>query len=305
MNKPDISVILPTFNRADVVSNAIDSILNQTFKNLELIIINDASTDDTHQVVKVYQKKDPRIMFLENKKNCGCSESRNIGLTYAQAETVSFMDDDDEYTDDETLKCLYYQMENDSCDIVIADYQVNNDLKCMDRFGKDFKYHIIKSPGPFLQCILIKKKLITKIDIPFDSKATPSEDWDFFITLSTLNPVVAYCACNSFKWKLNHNSQSINFIKEANALAYICYKHYKYIIKNIGKKMMSDHYRRIARVYEKEESINQIHKFYKKAFMEYPFSIKNIFYRGMMIVGYKNTKPLINWIRKLRGVSNA
>ena len=73
----------------------------------------------------------------------------------------------------------------------------------------------------------------------------------------------------------------------------------------MGKKIMSNHYRRIARVYEKTNSINQIHKFYKKAFTEYPFSIKNIFYRMMMIIGYQNTKPLINMIRKLRRALHA
>jgi len=305
MNKPAISVILPTFNRADIVSNSIESILNQTFKNLELIIINDASSDNTNQIIKRYQKKDSRIIFVENTQNYGCSKSRNIGLTYAQAETIAFMDDDDQYADDETLKCLHSQMEYERCDIVISDYEVNDDLKRMNKFGKNFKYNIIRRPGPFLQCVLIKKNIITKLDVAFDSEATPSEDWDFFITISKLNPIVTYCACNSFKWELNQDSQSINFVKEAKALTYICYKHYQYMIKNMGKKIMSNHYRRIARVYEKTHSINQIHKFYKKAFIEYPFSMKNIFYRMMIIIGYQNTKPLINLIRKLKGASDA
>jgi len=305
MNKPTISVILPTFNRANVVSNAINSILNQTFKSLKLIIINDASTDNTRQIIKAHQKKDSRIIIVENKKNYGCSESRNIGLSYVQSEFIAFMDDDDQYTDNRTLKCLYAQMKNESCELVIANYDVNDNLRRMNKFGENFKYNIIRQPGPFLQCILIKKQIITKMMVVFDKEATPSEDWDFFITLSKLNPVVAYCACNSFKWKLNQDSQSINLIKEAKALTYICCKHYKYMLKNIGRKTMSNHYRRIARIYEKTNSTIQIHQFYKKAFVQYPFSIKNIFYRIMIIMSYKNMKPLINMIRQLRRVPNA
>ena len=57
MNKPAISIILPTFNRANTINNAIESILNQTFNSLEIIIIDDASTDNTYQIVKEYQKK--------------------------------------------------------------------------------------------------------------------------------------------------------------------------------------------------------------------------------------------------------
>ena len=106
MNKPDISVILPTFNRGNVVHHAIDSILNQTFNNLELIIINDASTDNTKQVLDEYQKKDPRIKIINNAQNYGCAQSRNIGLQYVQSNTIAFMDDDDQYADTETLKCL-------------------------------------------------------------------------------------------------------------------------------------------------------------------------------------------------------
>ena len=71
MNKLDISVILPTFNRGNVVHHAIDSILNQTLNNLELIIINDASTDNTKQVLDEYQKKFSGIMpafFTEKTK---------------------------------------------------------------------------------------------------------------------------------------------------------------------------------------------------------------------------------------------
>ena len=305
MNKPTISVILPTFNRANEVSNAINSVLGQTFKGLELIIINDASTDDTRQIIRAHQKKDSRIIIVENKNNYGCSESRNIGLSYAQSGIIAFMDDDDRYTGNQTLKCLHSQMESEGCDLVIADYNVNEELRRMNKFAGNFKYNIIRRPGPFLQCILIKKKIITKMTVAFDKEATPSEDWDFFITLSKLNPVVAYCACNSFKWRLNQDSQSINLIKEAKALTYICCKHYKYMLKNIGRKTMSNHYRRIARIYEKTNSTIQIHQFYKKAFTQYPLSIKNIFYRTMVIMNYKNMKPLINFIRQLRRVPNA
>jgi len=305
MTKPDISVILPTFNRGNIVNHAIDSILNQTFNNLELIIINDASTDDTEQILNEYQKKDPRIKIIKNQKNYGCSQSRNIGLKYTNANTIAFMDDDDQYSNTETLNCLYNQLLNDDADIVISDYEVNGEIRNMNKFGKNFKYYISVQPGPFLQCILIKKTIIKKNNLSFDSKATPSEDWEFFITLAKTNPVVTYCKCNSFIWQLNQNSQSINFLKEAQSLAYICDKHYQQMLKNIGKKLMGNHYRRIARVYEKTDSINQINTFYKKAFQQYPYSIKNIFYVLMIIIGYNNTKLIINWMRQIRGVNNA
>ena len=305
MDKPSISIILPTFNRADTINNAIESILNQTFTSLEIIIVDDASTDKTSQVVGIYQKKDSRITYVQNKENVGCSKSRNIGLRHAQAETIAFMDDDDQYADQDVLINLYSKMKSEGAELVIANYGLGDELRLMKRFEKDFKSNIIKSPGPFLQCVLIKKQLITNIGVAFDSQAIPSEDWDFFITISKLNPIVVHCKYVSFIWNVNHNSQSLNFLKEANALAYIYKKHKHYITKNLNSKIMSDHYRRVARVYEKANAISQVHTFYKKAFTEYPLSIKNIFYWMMIMIGYKNTKPLIDWIRNLRGTPNA
>jgi len=305
MNKPVISIILPTFNRANTINNSVDSILNQTFNSLEIIIIDDASTDNTYQVVKEYQKKESHIIYVKNKKNVGCAKSRNIGLKYAQAETVAFMDDDDQYADKEILTCLYSKMKSEGCELVIANYGLGDELRFMERFGEDFKYNIMKSPGPFLQCVLIKKQLIIKAGITFDSQAIPSEDWDFFITISKLNPIVSYCACTAFNWNLNPNSQSLNFLKEANALAYICKKHQNYITTNLNSKIMSTHYRRVARVYEKAYTTSQVNTFYKKAFKQYPLSIKNIFYWIMVNIGYQNTKPLIEWVRKFRGLPNA
>lgn len=304
MPHPEISIILPTFNREQSIGSTIKNVLSQSFANFELIIINDGSTDQTDKIIAIYQKKDTRIVYVENKQNYGCAQSRNIGLQHARAETITFMDDDDQYIDNETLKCLYLKMQHECCDLVIANYKVGDDLKHMDKFGQNFKYNIIKSPGPFLQSVLIKKSFVTKTDVAFDSHAIPSEDWDFFITISKLNPIVSYCMCTSFKWNLNQNSQSLDFLKEANALAYICKKHKNYITTNLNSKIMSSHYRRVARVYEKTETINQVNVFYKKAFKEYPYSIKNIFYFIMAVIGYSKTKNCIKWMRKIRGIPN-
>ena len=71
MQTPEISVILPTFNRADLISSTIKNVLSQSFNNFELIIINDASTDQTTQIIKTYQQKDTRIIYVENTKNYG------------------------------------------------------------------------------------------------------------------------------------------------------------------------------------------------------------------------------------------
>jgi len=107
MNKPLISVIMPVFNCEKTVAIAIESILNQTYENIELIVVNDASTDRTRQIVEEMSRNDCRIKLLENepdpnrydeklKRNVNAGYSaRNLGFKHAQGELITFQDADD------------------------------------------------------------------------------------------------------------------------------------------------------------------------------------------------------------------
>ena len=92
---PLVSVILLTYNRADMLPRAIDSILAQTYKNWELIIINDGSTDGTSKVMNEYALKDKRIKTFENDGNKKIVYSRNRGLSEAKGKYIAWVDDDD------------------------------------------------------------------------------------------------------------------------------------------------------------------------------------------------------------------
>lgn len=90
-----LSVILPIYNVENYLREALDSIINQTYKYLEIICINDCSTDSCAKILKEYQEKDSRIIIINNKKNLGVGKSRNIGLQKAKGEYIHFLDPDD------------------------------------------------------------------------------------------------------------------------------------------------------------------------------------------------------------------
>ena len=92
---PKISIIVPVFNSEDIVDRCIESILNQTYSDFELILINDGSTDSSLKTLKKYEKKDIRIRVIDN-KNKGVSETRNEGVKLAVGEYIQFIDSDDE-----------------------------------------------------------------------------------------------------------------------------------------------------------------------------------------------------------------
>jgi len=93
--KPKVSVIIPTRNRANLLSRAIKSVLNQTFRNFELIIVDDESTDNTKKVVKNFQKKDSRIKYIFLKNHKGVARARNTGIKNSKGEYIAFLDDDE------------------------------------------------------------------------------------------------------------------------------------------------------------------------------------------------------------------
>jgi glycosyltransferase involved in cell wall biosynthesis len=95
--QPLVSVILCTHRRPRSLRVAIRSVLDQTFKNLELIIVDDASGDDTGEVVRSIAATDDRVRLLTNPRNLGLPASRNVGLRHATGEYVGFLDDDDEW----------------------------------------------------------------------------------------------------------------------------------------------------------------------------------------------------------------
>ncbi|MEI6396938.1 MAG: glycosyltransferase [Candidatus Taylorbacteria bacterium] len=101
---PKVSVIIATFNRESFIVESIESVRKQTFKEWEMIIIDDASTDNTKDVVARYITSDPRIVYYRNDENKGISKTRNRGLSLAKGIYIAALDSDDIWLDDNKLK---------------------------------------------------------------------------------------------------------------------------------------------------------------------------------------------------------
>lgn len=101
----DVSIIIPTYNAEKYISRALDSAIQQTYAEIEIIVVDDGSTDNTYKVIQAYQKKDLRIQYYK-KINGGVSSARNIGLKVARGEYVIFLDSDDWLEKDAVLYLL-------------------------------------------------------------------------------------------------------------------------------------------------------------------------------------------------------
>ena len=124
-----ISVILPVYNCEKWVERCIKSVLNQTYKNIELIIINDGSTDNSLEICKKYQKDN---VIIINKENSGVSKTRNIGLEKAKGEYIFFIDADD-YIKSNCIESMYEKAKEYDADIVKCDNKQFDDEKDIEK----------------------------------------------------------------------------------------------------------------------------------------------------------------------------
>ena len=114
----DISIIVPIYNAEKFIKKCVDSLLNQTKKELEFILINDGSTDKTHDILKTY--KDKRIKYFKN-KNQGIGKTRNFGIEKATGKYIIFIDSDD-YIEPTTCEELYNKAIKEKADVVVCDF---------------------------------------------------------------------------------------------------------------------------------------------------------------------------------------
>ena len=115
-----ISIIVPVYNVEEYLKQCLDSILEQTFSNYEVILVNDGSTDSSGLICQEYAEKDARIRYFE-KENGGLSDARNYGIEQARGDYLTFVDSDD-FLDASHLSILYNALVNNDADISIANY---------------------------------------------------------------------------------------------------------------------------------------------------------------------------------------
>lgn len=118
-----ISIIIPCYNAEKTIKRCLESVISQTYKNIEIVIINDGSTDKTDSIIKKYIN-DNRIKYY-NRSNHGIGKTRNFGIKEATGEYITFLDSDD-YLPNDAIDNLYKLAQKNKLDLVVSDYYVDN-----------------------------------------------------------------------------------------------------------------------------------------------------------------------------------
>ena len=112
MNEPLVSIITPVYNAEMFLSDTIKSVQNQTYKNWEMLLVDDCSKDNSAQIIKEFQKYDDRIKYIKLEKNSGASVSRNTGIKNAKGRFIAFVDSDDIWKPEKLEVQVKYMLEN-------------------------------------------------------------------------------------------------------------------------------------------------------------------------------------------------
>ena len=177
MAEVKISVIVSTFNRRSKLKKTIKSVLCQSFKDFELIIVDDCSTDDTEKLVKTFN--DDRIKYFKTRKNSGHDGlPKNLGINKAQGEYIAFLDDDDVYRKD-ALKILYKYIAHSGADLVYGDYLIDG----KPGWSVDFNSRVLTQMNYIsMSVVMVRKFCLIKVG-GFNEKIPKFKDWNLWIRL--------------------------------------------------------------------------------------------------------------------------
>jgi len=175
-----VSIILPTYNGAKYIRESIDSCLNQTYENIELIIVDDGSVDETSEIIKSY--KDKRIKYIRHKQNRGISHALNTGFKNATGEYLTWSSDDNFYAS-EAIECMVNALnKHDKIHFIYTNFYKIDEEKYITgrrKVGSVKKLNRKNCIGP---CFLYRRKVYEEIG-DYSQKAFLAEDYEYWLRI--------------------------------------------------------------------------------------------------------------------------
>lgn len=242
MKNDKISIIIPIYNCEKFLNKCLDSVINQTYKNLEIICVNDGSKDNSLEIIKEYQKKDERIVIID-KQNEGVSAARNDAIKKSTGEYITFIDSDD-WIELNTIEILYNTLIENDVDVIRGNYYLNTDydkctvvenlleLKnkkiCKDNFSEELiDKLLVGTIQSYIWLLLIKRDCILRCNLLFKEDISLMEDAIFYVELFNNINSIYFLDKPLYHYYFNVNS---------------CTKSDKFYVRNINNLVKVDDY---------------------------------------------------------------
>lgn len=326
-NNEKISIIVPIYNIEEYVSRCIDSILKQTYSNLDIVLVDDGSTDNCSNICDEYAKKDNRIRVF-HKENGGLSDARNFGIKYAKGKYISFIDGDD-FVAEDFIYTLYQNLIKYNADISVCGYSIYNNgiINKFEKNNQDYiielkpKYaikYMLDNNFAFRHCTwnkLYKIELFKNISFPYKRIY---EDVGTTYKLICKSKKVVYDSSSKYYYVKNYNSitnthifdkKELDRIEMSNQMCDYCVKKYN---KDISLKHLLEKFRSCQYIYcldimirnnkYDKSYVNITKKILKKNILSIikKGSIKEIFQCIILIINFNLYKTIFKLIIKVK-----
>lgn len=274
---PKVSVVIRTYNRADLIERAINSVLGQTFQDFEIIVADDGSTDNTQSIVEQMIGKDVRIRFFTQPHSGRPGKTLNLGLAHSHGRYIAMLDSDDEWLPSKLEKQIrLLESAPARISLVVSHViAINPDgSRAERRIGQteNFLEFILLKGYLFPSSMLAKKEAFDAIG-PIDENCLIADDWDMFIRLAEQYDygVVDEALCQYY---IHHTNISFskNFTRHAADLEYLLKKHAA--LYQRYPKVMEYHYIKLASYLARDGDMTKA-RFYLKKSVKLNGSFKN------------------------------
>lgn len=183
------SIVIPTFNRENLITQTINSILNQTFTDFEIIVIDDGSKDKTEEVVKLINSDKIKYYKIENS---GIGYARNKGINYAKGNYIGFLDSDDLYYNNHLQNAYNFIKSLNSDEIIHLNFNLGNREQTVyfkNQLPNKLPNDLFKNCSFHVNSLFIPNAIAKITQFNEDRKLMLSEDWEYFIRLATKYPI--------------------------------------------------------------------------------------------------------------------
>ncbi|MDX6153991.1 glycosyltransferase family A protein [Marinococcus sp. PL1-022] len=291
----EVSVVIPTHNRANTVVKAVNSVLKQTYKDFSIIVVSDGSSDDTELVMKKIEEEENKVNFFSYEVPKGGNYARNLGIEFSESEYIAFLDDDDEWSPDKLKKQMEIIKNDKEIGLVYTGSKLIYQKENLSYFslpkekGDLSKKILFKNYIGTTSSVVIKKSLLNDCG-SFDTELEAKQDYDLWIRICQKTKIgIVTDACVNYYNDIGNNQISQQTDKYIRAMDYIEKKYINLFSKLSEKETKirrSNFCLQIATLAIRNNNSKLARSYCRRA-IRHKFNVKSIIYILLTLFEYK------------------
>ncbi|MGP8011472.1 MAG: glycosyltransferase family 2 protein [Halobacteriota archaeon] len=297
-----VSVVIPTYNRAHLVGRSIESALNQTHQDLEILVVDDGSIDETFDAVKPFLQY-PQVRYFHHEKRRGHQAARNTGIKNAGGEYIAFLDSDDTWIPKKLeLQLSAISKKGSNCVALTAMWWIAEDASKKTKYLKKYEGRVypqmLAEPGPNFCCMLAPAACLKEIGF-LDESTLALADWDTCISLSRLYEFTTLDEPCTIYYGNQPDSISKNALAKALGWLHIVEKNQDDMQRFIGRRGVARHLRIIAFLFDAGGDFARCKAYVLRAFRTddknpalFLLALSTLFGEGAFHFGKRVTTPI-------------